>query len=297
MEYDTSEGYADADFSRHTVNGRARKTGGDDYLPESMHRQLHKTELPDGRLACEQTAKRGHARRKRSMREMIDAEEAIEQYVDRASKRRSNADARKKKADRALEHIRTGLLLASGGNVQVHGLATPGQVAFRVYKHEFDEYKLPREFFREYKLQRGRGEVPEEVQNTHVQLADVLHCFEQRDASVVHKLIEGFCDPKSSTHYLDYGDDRVQTGVVTLRRRPEVLRGVCRFHPFWVRDAMRFALYVVILYDRIEPLEAHKAWQGDAEPNEGGVYVDFFYRCFASDGASERGAPVPKKSK
>lgn len=283
MEYDTSEGYADADFSKHTINGRARKTGGDDYLPESMHRQLHKTEMPDGSLACEQSSRKGPARRKRSLRDMIAADEAIGQLIDNRSKMQSDADARKKKADRALEHIRAGMLLASSGNVQVKGMATPGQVAFRVYKNEFDEYKLPREFFRNFKLRRGRVEVQEEVQNTHVQLADVLQDFERRDASVVYKLTKGFCNPKSASYYLDYGDSGVQTGVVALPRHAS-LRGVCRFHPFWVRDAMRFALYIVIMYDKIDPLDAQKAWEGDSEQNKGGVYVDFFYHCFANDG-------------
>lgn len=283
MEYDTSEGYADADFSKHTINGRARKTGGDDYLPESMHRQLHKTEMSNGSLACEQSARKGPARRKRSLRDMIAADEAIGQLIDNRSKMQSDADTRKKRADRALDHIRAGMMLASSGNVQIKGMATPGQVAFRVYKNEFDEYTLPRKFFRSFKLQRGRAEVQEEVQNTHVQLADVLQDFERRDAGVIHRLIEGFCDPKSSSHYLDYGDNGVQTGVVALPMKTS-LRGACRFHPFWVRDAMRYALYVVVMYDRIDPLDAQNAWEGDSGPNEGGVYVDFFYHCFAHDG-------------
>lgn len=284
MEFDTSEGYADSDFSKHTINGRARKTGGDDYLPESMHRQLHRTELADGSMACEQNNKRGPARRKRSFRDMINAEEAIGQLVDNRSKMQSDADARKKRADRALEQIRSGMLLASSGNVQLRGMATPGQVAFRIYKNEFDEHKLPRSFFGGLELQRGRAEVPEEVCDTHVQLADTLCCFERRDASVVCELIERFCDPKSTSYYLNYGDSGVQTGVVTLRKKPKLLQGVCRFHPFWVRDSMRFALYIVILYDKIDPLDAQTAWEGEAGKNEGGVYVDFFYHCFANDG-------------
>lgn len=296
MEYDTSEGYSDSDFSKYVINGRERKTGGDDYLPESMHRQLYRTELPNGQLACDQSKKRGDAKRKRSLREMITTDEAIERLVDNRNKKHADCDERKKRADRALEHIRAGMLLATSGNVQIRGMATPGQIAFRVYKHEFDEFKLPNAFFRNFKLQRGRVGIPDEVSNTHVQIADTLCQFGSSSSNVVSDLIEGFCKSSSASQYLDYGECGVQTGVINIplpKREP--LKAVCRFHPFWVRDSMEFSLYVVIMYDKINPLEHHKIWEEENGPNEKGVYVDFFYHHFAKNAQINSAASSQQK--